>query len=382
MDTPWLAQWRSILQPEPVLHEPRPGVSLVEPRPSFESVAAIDPAPASKGNPAASGRFAVTPLRRQRRSSAAKGLRRDPRGVCAVVVTHNPDEQWPVRLRSVCRQVSEVVVVDNGSGGPQGPIQLSGLAAGGIDVITNPWNRGVAAALDQGMEWAIKRGYPYALTLDQDSQPADGMVEALLEVYRRHPRADSVAIAAPQLVDSEVGARARYLRLRLGFWFERVGCSGVWLEGVTSVITSGSLHSTRAYGALGGFREDLFIDFVDTEYCLRAQRHGYQIVVACEAMLEHRLGDRRRMAVGPLTLFPTFHSPFRWYYLSRNRIPMIRMYALRFPHWFTYEVIASTYGMLRMLLFEDRRIEKLKAILKGTVDGFLGRLGPGPLGSA
>jgi len=103
--------------------------------------------------------------------------------------------------------------------------------------------------------------------------------------------------------------------------------------------------------------------------------------VACRAHLEHRLGDRREASLAGLSMMPTFHSPARWYYMGRNRIPMIRMYAWRFPHWFTYEVVASIHGLLRMLLFEDRRREKLLAVMKGTFDGLLGRLGPGPLGA-
>ena len=61
--------------------------------------------------------------------------------------------------------------------------------------------------------------------------------------------------------------------------------------------------------------------------------------------------------------------------MSRNRIPMIRGYALRFPHWFTYEIVATAYILLRMLITEDQRLEKLKAFWRGTLDGLRGRMG-------
>jgi rhamnosyltransferase len=73
--------------------------------------------------------------------------------------------------------------------------------------------------------------------------------------------------------------------------------------------------------------------------------------------------------------YPRFHSSLRWYYLSRNRIPMLKMYAVRFPYWFIYEVFNFVYGFLRMLLLEDQRREKVAAFFRGTWDGLRGRLG-------
>ena len=144
------------------------------------------------------------------------------------------------------------------------------------------------------------------------------------------------------------------------------------------VITSGSLLATSVYQAIGPFREDLFIDYVDTEYCLRAVSHGYKIVAVCAAELEHRLGDKRKAPWGPFVLYPTRYPPSRWYYISRNRIPMLTAYSLRSPHWLTFEVTSSVYGMLRMLLTEDQRKAKLAAFIRGTWDGLRGRLGPMP----
>jgi len=317
------------------------------------------------------------------RSNAPKALKNHSQheSICGIVVAYHPDQAFEDRLEAVRSQVAQVVVVDNGSGWAEAPPGLASLASQGFGVIMNPSNRGVGVALDQGMEWAIQRGFPYALTLDQDSRPAEGMVTSLLEGYRSHPRGESLAIVAPQLVADEVGARARYLRRIAPGLFRRTPCSGEILDDVTSVITSGSLINLAAYESIGPFREDFFIDFVDTEYCLRAQTHGYRIAVACKAVLHHRLGARKHASLAGLDFYPTFHSPERWYYISRNRIPMIRMYAWRFPHWFTYEVVASIHGLLRMLLFEDHRREKLIAVMKGTIDGLLGRLGPGPLGA-
>ena len=54
---------------------------------------------------------------------------------------------------------------------------------------------------------------------------------------------------------------------------------------------------------------------------------------------------------------------------------MLRDFALKFPHWLFYEITASAYIMFRMILTEDMKVKKLAAILRGTWDGLLGRLG-------
>ena len=138
------------------------------------------------------------------------------------------------------------------------------------------------------------------------------------------------------------------------------------------------MYNLKIYQQLGPFRDDFFIDYVDTEYCLRAKKQGFDIIVACNAHLHHRLGNQQRFRVGPLELRPTFHSVIRWYYISRNRIPMIRQYGIRFPHWLLYELIINSYGFLRMLCLEDHKLGKILAVLLGSLDGLAGRSGEIP----
>jgi rhamnosyltransferase len=292
-------------------------------------------------------------------------------------VTFQPDREVLGRLDLIRNQVDHVIVVDNNSGASG---RLSGLtsASSRFELIANSRNLGVAAALNIGVGRAAAMGFDWVLTLDQDSVPRPGMVEALLSVSARHPERELIALVAPQVDEPSVEKRPSFIRRRKGFLFERRACTGEWLDDITMVISSGSMLATSVYQAIGPFREDLFIDYVDTEYCLRAWSRGYRIVAACGARLEHHLGDKRKVSRGSFVFYPTRYSPSRWYYISRNRIPMLRAYSLKFPHWFAFEVISSAYGMLRMLLTEDRRMAKLAAFLRGTWDGLRGRLGPMP----
>ena len=53
---------------------------------------------------------------------------------------------------------------------------------------------------------------------------------------------------------------------------------------------------------------------------------------------------------------------------------MLREYGLYFPYWIVYEIMNGVYGFIRMLLFEDQRQAKIKAALRGTIDGFCRRM--------
>lgn len=297
--------------------------------------------------------------------------------ICGIVVVSRADPALGHRLASVARQVGTIVVVVNG----RVLVDTGHVAASigrSVFLLQNQQNLGIAAALNQGLRYASDLACEWALTLDQDSNPAPDMVMRQIEAYRQAKEPDRLCIVAPRVINRGLGTEARYLRNAFGPFYARVPCEGDALEEVTTVISSGSLIRLEAFRELGGFRDDFFIDYVDTEFCLRALSRGYRIIVACGARLEHQLGQRTRESVGPLTFYPTHHSPVRWYYMSRNRIPMIRTYGFRFPHWLSYEIVAGFYVLLRMLLTEDERAEKLKAFFRGTGDGLRGRMGPMP----
>ena len=85
---------------------------------------------------------------------------------------------------------------------------------------------------------------------------------------------------------------------------------------MTLVITSGTLTSLKAFANLGPFRADFFIDFVDSEYCLRARKAGYRILVSPHARIRHRVGSKRRVALLGVGVSPMHHGALRKYLFS------------------------------------------------------------------
>jgi len=294
----------------------------------------------------------------------------------AIIVTYNPSPEFFDSLNGWMTQFDPLIIIDNASKPETCSLLQQAKNKGNIEIIFNETNLGIASALNQGFARLINQGLDFVFVFDQDSQPAPGMVDTILDTFNSHPNREKIVMVAPMVEDLASGIKFRYLRPRGNFLFQRTDFSDQVLDDVSVVITSGALYNLKAYQKIGPFRDDFFIDYVDTEYCLRAKQHGYAIVVTGKTSLYHRLGNQQKKQIGPLTMHPTFHSPLRWYYMNRNRIPMFQLYALRFPHWFFYETLITSYGFIRLLLFEDQKINKFIALILGTLDGLRRRMGP------
>lgn len=293
---------------------------------------------------------------------------------CAVMVVFHPDETVLENIRAIVRECGLVVVVDNGS---SQATRARITAETGVELISLGRNLGVATGLNRGMAWAAARGFEWVITFDQDSEPLPGLCAALLETK---DRLRNVATVGPQIEEAASAGKALWLTVHpwSKLLFTRVACIGRDLTDVSMIVTSGSLTSVAAWRSLGGFDEGLFIDFVDTDFCLRVKAAGLRIAVSAGARLRHRLGDRERRVLFGKSFFPTHHSALRHYYIARNRMPMLRRHGFAHPHWMGFEFMASAMWGFRMLAFERDRWLKTKAMLWGTWDGLMGRNGPCP----
>lgn len=299
----------------------------------------------------------------------------------ALIITYNPSPGFEYQLEKLFAEFEQVILVDNGSSPKfQKTLKSQAIRWGdALKILINQQNLGVGTALNQGFAWAIQNGYDFIITLDQDSTPAPGMSKALVSALGACAGKEKISIVAPLVENPDAGITVRYIRPKNHLFFERTSCAGQILDNVSIVITSGSMYNLAIYKQVGPFRDDFFIDYVDTEYCLRAKQQGFKIIVACDAHLRHKLGNQKKINFGPVEMRPTFHSITRWYYINRNRIFMLRKYGVHFPHWLLYELTSTVYGLLRMLLFEDHKSGKMLAALLGSLDGLSGQSGAIPI---
>ena len=262
--------------------------------------------------------------------------------ICAIIVTYYPDPDFPQRLQRIAEQVDRIVLVDNGTQGKAlETVDRAAQMLGNLDMISNNANLGIATALNQGAKKALDNHYPWVITFDQDSLPAAQMVNKLLKFWERYPHRRELMILGPEVRIHNFSSQPDILSNHNTH------------KEVTHVITSGSLIASRAFESAGYFLDNLFIDYVDIEYCLRLRSRGHKIIQVKEALLDHRLGHIEKRKLLWKTVHPSHHDAQRRYYQYRNAVLLHKIFRKSFPEWLNYNrsVLFKTFFFLRDIRF-------------------------------
>ncbi|WP_431821624.1 rhamnosyltransferase [Burkholderia sp. F1] len=303
--------------------------------------------------------------------------------VAAVIVTYNPDlPTLGAILAALGTQVDRIVMVDNGSR-PDVAGPLAALAAQ-YDCVLDALgeNAGIATAQNRGIE-RVRRLYEgvqperqYVLLLDHDSVPAGDMV-ARLVASDRQLRASGRRVGAvgPVTIDRRTGTHARFI-VAGRFWLNRVPVVGTQhaVRRVDLLIASGTLVRVDVFDTVGTMDERLFIDHVDTEWCLRASHCGYGLFAVRDALLDHSLGDE----VIPMWLGRRrdvfVHSPVRDYYMCRNTLLVLRSNPMPVA-WRVFLFVRMIGSIAFFGLGVAPRSVRLLRMWQGLRDGHAGRGG-------
>ena len=293
--------------------------------------------------------------------------------VVGVVVTYDPDRQRLQALLQATRpQVARIVLVDNGSSEDRLG-WLRKLTDSDVSLIELGSNQGIAAAQNAGISHARAEGCSHVLLLDHDSIPAGTMVRELLHaVSTVRPPGRGIGAVGPRYLDNLLDNPPPFIRVR-GLRVERCRCTTPdTIVEVDYLIASGSLIPLSTLDAVGPMAEDLFIDYVDIEWGLRARRLGFQSYGVCAAQMAHDLGDAPLLFLG--RKLPV-RSPLRHYYHFRNAAWLYRSADLP-RHWKFADGFRLAMRYCFYALFARPRREHLRMMSRGILDGLQGRLGP------
>lgn len=206
-------------------------------------------------------------------------------------------------------------------------------------------NVGIGYALNQAVEWAKKNNFTHLLMMDQDSCFDSEEFHLYKKSVASNMKESNILIFSPRLST------------------EPIRCKEI--EDVRFTITSGSILNLEASNVVGLFREDFFIDAIDTEYSIRGRSMGYRTVVVNDCALVQRFGEARRSSWGFIS---TDYSAFRTYHMVRNHIIVWKL----FPKLFSFYDASKTYifeRVVKIILSEKDKKDKLIAIFKGIKDG-------------
>lgn len=268
--------------------------------------------------------------------------------IAAVVVLYNPDLGVIENLNSYIDQIDKLYAVDNSE-------NINSIVVEKIkcikkaEYISNGKNLGIAAALNIGAKKAIKEGFEFLLTMDQDSRATPGMILKLS------------GVASSSLLNGIAAAR----HVNIEFPMET---ENNVTEEVLYTITSGNLLNLAAYQKVGPFMEELFIDHVDHEYCLRMKKNGFRVLKINHAVVYHKIGNAARKKFLAWFLYTSGHSPLRLYYRTRNRFYVDSIYKKLFPEYVKEDRRNLVKELLGIFLLEKDLWSKIRMIFKGYRD--------------
>lgn len=268
----------------------------------------------------------------------------------AVVVLYHPDESIIENIKTY-QQITKIYAVDNSEKYDDDLVEKLKQFENLI-YINNNGNQGIAHALNVGARLAIENGANWLLTMDQDSSFEKSSLEVLIEWIKNNDI-------------SKVGIISPY-----HFTLAQINTYKKEDKAVDelTVMTSGNLLNLEAYKSIGKFEEKYFIDYVDNEYCLRLQTNGYSIKVHKNSILVHALGNISSKTLLGKRLVYTNHNHIRRYYITRNRLDVIKKYFFKYFVFSIKELKAIIFEWIKIILFEQNKIKKQKAILLGTFD--------------
>ena len=265
-----------------------------------------------------------------------------------VLVIYNPQNEMLDNIQRYYPLLSSLFVIDN-SITPNHYFVEEVKKLDKVTYLSLEGNKGIAKALKEGLLLAIEDQADYCLTIDQDSLFPLGKEKEIKE-YLSKDNGD-------------------YGIISLNF---NSDTSEKEIKEVDTWIASGNFINIKNYQLISGFKEELFIDWVDFDLDEQFHSIGKKIGVIQEISLSHRIGESliRRFL---WKKFPVDnHLPVRYYYLYRNAEILHRNNKTFYKR--LYKGLKRDY--IIQLIFGVNRKEKLKMISRGKRDGKKGILGP------
>lgn len=282
--------------------------------------------------------------------------------IAAICVLFNPDiDQVRCNINLILEQVEQIWLIDN-SDCPSTIMNYYNQISGKVHYIWLGENKGIAFALNVGCLEALKNGFKWVLTMDQDSKIPVNCIKEYKQTIAEYPEFKiGIVTCKIQLGNND---------------YRKIKSSGR-IQEVDSCWTSGSLMNLEAYSYTQGFKNDLFIDGVDIAYSLDLKDHGYHILKNSNIILLHQLGKTKSYNCGKYHLFYiTNHNYIRRYYITRNYLWINHIYGNKYP----FCKVGPLYfikTITQILFFEADKWRKLRFMVRGYLDfknGIFGKL--------
>jgi rhamnosyltransferase len=249
--------------------------------------------------------------------------------IIPIVVWYNPESLGRNKaienIQTYSNHFERIIIIDNSS------ISNHDIASKIVNsiYIANNENFGIAKALNQGCERAIEMGYDWILTMDQDSSWEDTYlalyISEIKKLYLENEK--NISFSPKNIVNNcSILGSIKHKLFPVSYHdyqlCDRIG-------------TSGNILKLDILQALNGFKEELFIDEVDYDFCYRLRKQGYNIIRIFRCCMNHVVGKNKKY------FFPHAcqHNKERVYYRIRNMLYIKKKHALYYKKYHYQQII-------------------------------------------
>ena len=277
--------------------------------------------------------------------------------IFSIIVCYNPDLQnLNLLVKSILNQSSKVVIIDNSEVN-----NLSKLKS--CDILTLGENKGISYAQNKGIEYAKSKGANVFVFFDQDSEIHNDYFDNILLKMNLN----QLSLFSPLIIDKKSNQIFPSIRLNYFGFTKKIQFSRNSEPSLVDlIISSGSCVNLKTLNLIGNMDENLFIDFVDTDWSFRCKEKKVPILIIPKAILRHNIGDGNFKFLN-FTFF--LHSNKRLYYQIRNCLYLLKKSYI--PKLFVLkEMFSLLFHDMIIFFFTKSKIQFVKSIFLGFKDGF------------
>ncbi|MDF5735649.1 MULTISPECIES: glycosyltransferase family 2 protein [unclassified Nostoc] len=228
--------------------------------------------------------------------------RKQPITVSIILVNYNGLEVLPDCLNSIKKFIDipayEIIVVDNASS--DGSFELIVEKFPEVSLIRQATNRGFGAGNNAGAKVANGE---FLFLLNTDTIVISNILPHLIELIQSDPQ---VGIIGPKLLNHDgtlqisvspaLGIKGEYQARRLHRDYQNISQQNLIeqkfqeIQEVDIVVGAACFMRSSLFHKLGGFDENFFMYFEESDLCQRAQYQGYKIIYTPDVSLIHLKG--------------------------------------------------------------------------------------------
>ncbi|RLC82082.1 MAG: glycosyltransferase family 2 protein [Chloroflexi bacterium] len=289
----------------------------------------------------------------------------NPPLVYVIMLTWNQKKDTLTCLDSLSRMTYpnyRIVVVDNGSTDDTVPAVRNQYTE--VEVIVNPRNLGFTGGTNVGLRHALSQGTDFVFSINNDTLVSSDILDELIS----HAAPPDVGVVAPKIYYADesqriwsVGARQHPLTLEMTDKGRNQIDTGQWEQVLERdyLLGCAQLLKRSVLEEVGLLDETFFLYYDDLDFCLRARKAGYRLLLVPQAKMWHKVAA----SAGGVD------SPRVRYYRARSSVWFLRKH-MRGLHWLI--VIPYRFGSaVKALLYfaAQQRWDLAQSYLQGLRDG-------------